>query len=214
MKNVLRNFGIAFGIFALVFMVGTCQLNQPNKPEQIPIDSSFYKAYQDKVSELETSYHNQIKSLSDSKDSLKTIVKGNKRTIAVLRFQATQLESKITEQFQNSDSSMIPVDSIKAITYEYMAAYQETDSICRETIQTLELVSIKQDSIIRLKNSEIVNLKDVMKLNELREQRLSEELNTAYKVQRKAVLKSKLCAGAMILLSGFSGALLIKQTLK
>lgn len=152
--------------------------------------------------------------LSNRKDSLQKIVKGSKKTIAVLKVQSKFLENQIAERLENADSNLIPVDSIKSITLEYIATQQANDSICDTTIHTLEIISTKQDSIIGLNDMELANYRDKIKMNELREQQLTEALNTAYKVQRKAVLKSKICAGAMILLSGFSGALLIKQTLK
>lgn len=216
MRNVLINFAFAISIFAFIFAAGTFFLNNAEKPKpkEIPIDSIYYKAFQHKVNELEKSYRLQVVLLSNSKDSLQKIVKGSKKTIAVLKVQSKLLENQIAERLENADSNLIPVDSIKSITLEYIATQQANDSICDTTIHTLEIISTKQDSIIGLNDMELANYRDKIKMNELREQQLTEALNTAYKVQRKAVLKSKICAGAMILLSGFSGAILIKQTLK
>jgi hypothetical protein len=78
----------------------------------------------------------------------------------------------------------------------------------------LQLVSTKQDSIISLKNKELLNQYDLTRFYQQREQILTEELNTAYKSQRKVLLKAKLFKGMAILLTGVSSALIINQTLK
>ena len=216
MRNILINFTFAIFIFASIFAAGTYYLNNAEKPKpkSIPIDSIYYKAFQNKADELKQSYRKQISLLTQSKDSLQKQVKSGKRALSVLNFQTKLLRLQIVEQLNVPDSTCIPVDSIKTITLDYIAMQQANDSICNTTVHTLELISTKQDSIIGIKDLELNNYKEQIKMNELREQQLTESLNTAYKVQKRAVLKSKICSGAMILISGFSGALLIKQTLK
>lgn len=218
MRNILINFTLALILFASIFVTGTLYLNygEKNKPnsKHIGSDSIYVKAFQNKANELKKSYSKQINLLTQAKDSLQKQVKMSRKAMSVLSVQSKLLKLQITEQLNVPDSTCIPVDSIKTITLDYIAMQQMNDSLCNTTIQTLELMSIKQDSIIGIKNLELDNYKEQLKMNELREQQLTEALNTAYKVQRKAVLKSKICAGAMILISGFSSALLINQTVK
>lgn len=213
MKNALKNFAIAFSVFTLVIIVGTCQVNKTEKPETIPIDTLLINSYKQKVNELQTEYENQIDAIRKTKDSLQNLVLSNKKTIRVLNGQSKLLEIQIKNELQNSDSTFVK-DSLKIKTLEYITIQNERDSICNGSINTLELIASKQDSILMFKDKQNNNLKDLLKQNELREQYLTEQLNTAFKHQRKILLKNKLCAGALILLSGFTTAILINQTLK
>ena len=213
MKNVLKNFAIAFSVFALVVMIGTCHVNKTDKPENIPLDTLLINSYKQKVNELQSEFEKQIHVLNISKDSLQHLVTSTKKTIRVLSGQSKLLELQIKNDLQKADSSLV-TDSLKTNTLNYIAIQNERDSMCNESINTLELIASKQDSILLFKDKQSNNLKDLLKQNELREQYLTEQLNTAYKQQRKILFRNKVCAGALILLSGFTSALLINQTLK
>ncbi len=213
MRNTVKNFAIAFGLFALVFMIGTCHVNNVNKPEKIPLYTALLNSYKEKVNALQFEFEKQIHVLKTTKDSLQNLVKGNKKTIAVLRLNSKQLEIHIKSDLQRADSTMIN-DSLKTNTLNYIAAVNQRDSLCNESINTLEIVASKQDSIIGFQNKEKDNLKDLIRQNELRERYLTEQLNTAYKVQRKIVFRNKFLAGSLFIMTGFASALLINQTLK
>ncbi len=213
MRNVTRNFSIAFGLFALVFMIGTCHVNNTPKPENIPIDTSLFHSYKEKVNILQLEYEKQIHALSNSKDSLHQVVRENKKTISQLKFYSNQLRDKITQTLNKPDSCLAK-DSLKINTLDYIAIQNQRDSICNINTNALEILASKQDSIIVFQNKEQDNLKDLIKQNELRERHLTEQLNTAYKQQRKINFTNKFCASALILMTGFASALLINQTLK
>ncbi len=213
MRNTVKNLAIGFGLFALVFMIGTCHVNNTNKTDKIPIDTSLINSYKEKINALQSEFEKQIHVLKTSKDSLQTVVKGNKKTIAVLRNQSKLLEVQIKNTLQNTDS-IWDSDSLKTNTLNYITSVNQRDSLCNESINTLEIVASKQDSIIGFQNKEKDNLKDLILQNELRERYLTEQLNTAYKVQRKTVFRNKFVAGALFMMTGFASALLINQTLK
>jgi hypothetical protein len=78
----------------------------------------------------------------------------------------------------------------------------------------MEILAGKQDSVIVIQNNEKDNFMELQKQQELNALRLTEQLNTAYKQQRKTLLKSRLLSGTLILISGFTSVLLINQTLK
>ena len=213
MRNTIKNFAIAFGLFTIIVMIGTCHVNNTNKPEKITLDTSLLNSYKEKVNALQFEFEKQIHVLKTTKDSLQNLVKGNKKTIAVLRLNSKQLEIRIKSNLQRADSTMIN-DSLKTNTLNYIALQNERDSLCNESINTLEIMASKQDSIIGFQNKETDNLKDLILQNELRERYLTEQLNTAYKVQRKIVFRNKCLAGALFMMTGFASALLINQKLK
>ena len=53
MRSTVKNFAIEFGLFALVFMIGTCHVNNVNKPEKIPLDTALLNSYKEKVNALQ-----------------------------------------------------------------------------------------------------------------------------------------------------------------
>ena len=73
MKNTIKNFAIAFGLFALVFMIGTCHVNNTNTPEKIPLDTSLFNSYKVKVNALQSEFEKQVLVLKLSKDSLQEL---------------------------------------------------------------------------------------------------------------------------------------------
>jgi hypothetical protein len=213
MKSTIKNFSIAFGLFTLLFMVGTCHVHQNKSPETIPIDTLLFNSYKEKVNALQLEFNKQVIVLTNAKDSLQSLVKGNKKAISILKFQSQHLERSIKKAFNTHDSCFVN-DSLKTTTLSYIAIQNERDSICNESVNTLELIASKQDSIVLFKNKECDNLKDLLKQNDLREKYLTEQLNTAYKQQRKILIRNKFCLGALYVMAGVTSALLINQTLK
>ena len=213
MKSIFKNFALALAVFSFVFILGTCGVSQLKKETAEPIDTNMVHLMKEKVGELQKHYKNQIHSLEKSTDSLKNYFVKSQKTLTKLRTATKLSEQKLVKQL-DSDTSQFVNDSIKPALTNYIALQLEKDSICNESINTLQLVSTKQDSIISLKNKELLNLYDLTKFYQQREQILTEELNTAYKSQRKVLLKAKLFKGMAILLTGVSSALIINQTLK
>jgi|688.fasta_scaffold234798_3 hypothetical protein len=213
MKSIFKNFALALAVFSFVFILGTCGVSQLKKETAEPIDTNMVHLMKEKVGELQKHYKNQIHSLEKSTDSLKNYFVKSQKTLTKLRTATKLSEQKLVKQL-DSDTSQFVNDSIKPALINYIALQLEKDSICKESINTLQLVSTKQDSIISLKNKELLNLYDLTKFYQQREQILTEELNTAYKSQRKVLLKAKLFKGMAILLTGVSSALIINQTLK
>lgn len=213
MKSIFKNFALALAVFSFVFILGTCGVSQLKKETAEPIDTNMVHLMKEKVGELQKHYKNQIHSLEKSTDSLKNYFVKSQKTLTKLRTATKLSEQKLVKQL-DSDTSQFVNDSIKPALTNYIALQLEKDSICKESINTLQLVSTKQDSIISLKNKELLNLYDLTKFYQQREQILTEELNTAYKSQRKVLLKAKLFKGMAILLTGVSSALIINQTLK
>lgn len=213
MKSTFKNFALAFAVFTFVFILGTCGVKQLKKDDVKQTDTTTLNSLKNKVSELELQYRFQINKLVKSKDSLRKQFEKSKMILRKVKANSKVKEESLVTILDKDTSSYV-VDSIKPLTLQYIAIQIEKDSICNESIRILEVVGTKQDSIINLKNKELINLNDLNKIYSLRELTLTEQLNTAYKAQRKAVLKAKVFKGMALLLTGISGALIINQTLK
>jgi hypothetical protein len=214
MKNVFKNLGIGIGIFALIVLIGTCAFKQNESPPISEPDNSYINFLKEKQAELNFIYKNHFYTLQREKDSLMQLVSDKKKSLSVYRYKSKELEQQLRQVLAKVDSSKILNDSVSPLAEIYFAIQQERDSACNQSIRAMEIIAAKQDSVIVIQNREKDNFMELQKQQELNALRLTEQLNTAYKQQRKTILKSRLLSGTLILVSGFTSALLINQTLK
>ena len=214
MKNVFKNLGIGIGIFALIVLIGTCAFKQNESPPISESDNSYINFLKDKQTELNITYKKHFYTLQREKDSLIQLVSEKKKSLSIYRYKSKELEQQLRYVLATVDSSKILNDSVSPLAEIYFAIQQERDSACNQSIRAMEIIAAKQDSVIVIQNREKDNFMELQKQQELNALRLTEQLNTAYKQQRKTILKSRLLSGTLILVSGFTSALLINQTLK
>lgn len=214
MRNVLKNFGIAFGIFALIVFVGTCVFNNQTASPPIQTDTSYVKVLHKNQVSFNKAYEKQINLLKHAKDSLINLVSNNKNMLSKYRVKSKALEQKLITLLTKQDSSRIVNDSISPLSQIYFGIQEQRDSASNQSVTALEVLGVKRDSVIIIQNQEKENYRALQKEQEQRALQLTEQLNTAYKQQKKVLLKSRILTGTLILISGFSSALLINQTLK
>jgi len=215
MKSTMGRLLIAFALFACIVSIGTCTLSQRSKkPDKHPESDSIASIWKNEKVQLQVQYHKQIEKLQSGKDSLQRIVIEKKKSLSQYRNQTALLESQLKSFIANADSSYVSCDSLKPLADEYFASQAENDSTCDSTISTLEQIVANRDSSILLFQKSEANMRDLQREQELRNQLLTDELNTAYKSQKKKIIQNKFLAGGLIFLSGFTTTLLIKQTLK
>ena len=97
MRNITKNFGIAFGIFALIIFIGTCTFNKNENPPPPPPDNSYIKVLKEQQTELETQYKKHISVLEKTSDSLLTLVAKHKTALSLYRFKSNLLEQRLKE---------------------------------------------------------------------------------------------------------------------
>ena len=214
MRTVFRNLGIGFGIFVLIILIGICTFNQKENPPAIQTDTSYVKVLKEKQADLQKKYDKQIVSLKHAKDSLGAVIIKNKQVLAAYRYKSNVMEKQLITLIEKFNSSRIVSDSIRPLAENYIDIQQERDSTCNQSMQALEILGAKKDNIIFIQKQEKDNFRELQKEQEQRALNLTEQLNTAYKQQRKTALKNRILAGTLILLSGFTSSLLINQTLK
>lgn len=215
MKSTFGRLLIAIALFAGIVCIGTCTFTQSTKPPQThPERDSIASMWKKERTELQVQYHKQIDKLQSGNDSLKREVAEKKKALASYRAKAKFLEDRLKSVIQNSDSDYVSTDSIKPLAYDYFAVQDNNNTSCDSTIKTLEQIVANRDASIFLFRKSETNLRDLQREQELRNQLLAEELNTAYKAQKKKVRQNKLLAGGLIFISGFATTLLISQTIK
>lgn len=122
------------------------------------------------------------------------------QTVAVAEKKSDTLS---IEQFLND------CDSLKQQTLAYVAWVDSTQSIYESNISQLENMVAIKDSQVVICRASYLQIKGLLDENLERERKLSDDLNTAYKSQRKKVLQNKLLAGGMLILSGIATTLYI-----
>lgn len=215
MKSVVRNYLIAFGLFLCIIFIGTCTMSkQVEPPDYHPERDSIAILWKKEKEQLQVQYQNKITRLQSVKDSLQRIVKEKKKTLTLYRDKAGFLEDQLKAAIVIADSTYELKDSLLPLATSYFAAQAVNDSVCDSTIITLEQIVANRDSSIVLFKKAEVNMRDLQREQELRNQLLTEELNTAYKEQKKKVRQNKLLAAGLMFISGLTTTLLIKQSFK
>mgnify|MGYP001006378716 CR=1 FL=1 len=216
MKNTPKNFLIAFFLFAAIVFIGTCTVSQrpPERSSPSPVQDSLLKHYEEEKLELQRHFEVQLQKLEVRNDSLSTEVAHSKRLYLTYRIKANSLQSALNDALVKADTVSIVRDTIRPLVDTYFEAEAREDSTCNATISAMEKVIGNRDSAIVIEKGIADNLRDLKAEQEMRVRILTEQLNTAYKVQKRKTLQNKLLAGGLILLSGISSSLLIIQTLK
>lgn len=215
MKAPFKRLLIAFALFTCIVSIGTCTLrDQPKQPDKHPESDSIASLWKKEKLQLQVQYHKQIDKLQSDKDSLQSVVLEKKKALFTYRNKAALLEDQLKNVIANADSGYVLSDSLKSLAYDYFATQAINDSTCDSTINTLEQIVANRDTTIVLFKKSEKNMRDLQREQELRNQLLTEELNTAYKVQKKKILQNKFLAGGLIFISGLTTTLLIHQTLK
>jgi len=195
------------GLFLSVTTCNTTENKMPDKTQSIKASEKaerIDKSYNTDFNFLKSHSDSLQKELSITQSKLKvTKLKLNQSQIALVALAEKKSDTTSIEQFLND------CDSLKAQTLSYVAWVDSTQSSYESNVSQLqELVATKDSQIVIIRNV-YSDLKNLFNENLLREQKLTEDLNTAYKSQRRKVLQNKLLAGGMLILSGIATTLYI-----
>ena len=215
MKPFFKNILIGFAVLICIVCIGTCTLNKtiPDKPPAI-IDTTFVGKWKAKKEFLLKRYDEELIKLQTENDSLKGEVGLKKKLLFVYRSKSNVLENRLKVFAKKLDSSRVYAESLSPLADSLVNAQTLNDSTCNQMIRALEQVVANRDSSISVYKNETATLRDLRKEQADREQLLTEQLNIAFKNQKRIALKGKFIAGGLILLSGFTSALLINQHIK
>jgi hypothetical protein len=162
---------------------------------------------------LAIKYQNALTELQRENIVLKEETQYKKNGLEIARKKAFSLEQQLKNILASSDSTVLGKASINT-AYEYFEAQSAKDTACDQIINSIESQLVNRDSAIVLKDSLLGNFRDLQKEQELQTNLLTEELNTAYKIQKKKRIQNKWLACGMVFVSGIVTTVLIKQKLK
>jgi hypothetical protein len=215
MKSLKSKLGIIVAALLCVLLIGTCSLvqNVRDKVPELP-QETILNQWKKEKQELQNKYEDQLAELQLANDSLGSVVAEKKKSLRIYQRKTSYLEAQLKTAIAIADSSRLGELHLTPLAENYFAVQNLSDSTCNETIHALEQVVANRDSAVFILRQKENGLREIQKEQELRNQYLTDQLNTAYKEQKRKIRQNKLLAAGLIFLSGFTTTLVIKQTLK
>lgn len=197
-------------ITGLFLSLSTCNTGEKVKPDK----TEMIKA-SEKAESIDTNYKTAFESLKTHSDSLQKELSVTQSKLKTTKFKLNQsqialvaLAEKKSDTF-SFEALLNDCDSLKQQTLAYVAWVDSTQSIYETNLVQLREMVATKDSQIVICTASYAQIKGLLDDNLERERKLTEDLNTAYKSQRRKVLQNKLLAGGMLLLSGIATTLYI-----
>lgn len=214
--NQLATFLIT-GFIICLCLLSYCHYCEQATPEENNVqDTLFLNQWRKEKSEkqkLLSTYTQKIQQLNQSEDSLNFILSLHKDLLKSYRYKTKELSQQLQNK-QLRDSSQKNGKIILPILDSLIKFQDLSDSACDINIANLESSLANRDSTIRFYVRIESTLKDLQKQQDLNNQVLTQQLNTAYKMQKKKARQNKLLSGGLLILSGITSALFITQTTK
>lgn len=201
-------------IIGICLFFGTCSTSPPPvKPDKTKVAEA-----EKKVSVIDENYKTENALLKSSSDSLQKELIQTKESLKTTRVKLQKSQSiliALAQKDTTGRSIMEQQDDCDSLKQEAVLFAAIVDSAKAEYecsfIQFENLVAIKDSQIVICGNSYSA-LKSLMDQNLDRERQLTQDLQTAYKVQRKKIIQNKILAGGFLILSGITTTLFINST--
>ena len=195
------------GLFLSLSTCNTGEKVKPDKTEMIKVS--------EKAESIDTNYKTAFEFLKTQSDSLQKELSFTQSKLKTTKFKLNQQQTALVALVEKKsdtlsfEQSLNDCDSLKQQSLAYVAWVDSVQTIYETNIvQLQEMVAIKDSQIVVCATS-YSQLKGLLDENLERERKLTEDLKTAYKSQRRKVLQNKLLAGGMLILSGIATTLYI-----
>lgn len=199
MKQLFSAFII--GIIVCFIAVKSCD----DKPKQVNV-KEIKKEIKTSGKIAETVNHEYEKAkqeFSKVADSLKT--ENQKLNVKL------QVKRALLKRQQTLVVSNIPCDTLRKEVIVLNDLCNVQDSLCSVSISSLNQAVAVRDSQIVMCNRSYQSMFDIQKENQQRQMQLTEELNTAYKANRKKRFENKMLTYGLMIMSGITTTLFIKS---
>jgi hypothetical protein len=199
MKQIISAFLI--GTMVSFIAVKSCS----DKPKQVNLKEikKEIKISGNKAEAIDQSFQKEKQEFARVTDSLE--VENEKLNVKL------QITRALLKKQQNIVVSNIPCDTLKKEVIVLNQLSNEQDSLCGLTINSLHQAVAIRDTQIVMCNRTYQSIFDLQKENLKRQQQLADELNTAYKQNKKKRFKSKLLSCGLMIMTGITTALFIKS---
>ena len=199
MKQLFSAFII--GIVVCFIAVKSCD----DKPQQVNVKEikKEIKTSGNLAETIQQDYQKAKQAFSKVADSLTT---ENQKLNVKLQVTRALLKKQQTVVVSN-----IPCDTLRKEVIVLNDLCNVQDSLCSVSISSLNQAVAVRDSQIVMCNRSYQSMFDIQKENQQRQMQLAEELNTAYKANRKKRFENKMLTYGLMIMSGITTTLFIKS---
>ncbi|MFL5763556.1 MAG: hypothetical protein ACJ77K_06395 [Bacteroidia bacterium] len=169
------------------------------------------------IAKVDSSLTSGNETYQQKTDSLTKELKGYKFLLAEARTELAQKRkgtANLLQKMKNDSSAPCDPLLLDSLSSQIALVNQSTDSLILRYEQkdsiTGQLLATK-DAQILICNNAYQQLRDLAQEGILREQQLTESLNTALKVQKRKRVQSRLLAAGLVFVSGITTTLYIKS---
>jgi hypothetical protein len=201
---------LCIGLFLLF---NTCS----DDPQHLKPDKEQIQIAEHEASLVEEYYQNAFINLKGQSDSLESVLNKTQKQLIATKIKLEQSKFNVVSLFEKDTSGLSvqqklnDCDSLKEEVSEYVFWVDSTQSDYETTITQLHNIVAVKDSEIVVCQISYTQLKSISDDNLQRERKLTEDLETAYKQQRKKQIQNKVLAVGFLILSGVTTSLLIQS---
>lgn len=207
---------IKSGIIALLFLavvcLATCELRKKHSTEIADgYGQELAARWVNEKESMVSQYENKIGRLQQAKDSLWFLVKVGKVKTVGIRLKRNGFDDRLKQVTQGA--ILIPVvrDSIIPLVDSLIVSQLASDSACDETVTRLETIVGNRDSSLQFHKQIEDKLRDIQKEQDLKNKYLSDQLEIAFKEQRRKTKQNKFLSAGLLFISGVFVASLIPR---
>jgi uncharacterized protein YxeA len=201
---------VMLGSIALFHRDNTGAPNIKTSKQQIAQSESQVKL-------IDENYEQAMLLFKKRNDSLQRELKQTQLKLQAAKVRLDQSQISVLH-FANKDTAhesivqqLSDCDSLKTQVIAFAGIIDSTRDIYECNIMQLQNKVAIRDSELVLCQSSYTEMKNLMDENLERERQLTEDLQTAYKQQRRKAIQSKLLAGGFLLLSGITTTLYLNS---
>ncbi len=210
---------VIISLLIIAVMLGSIALFHNDKPNVSTVkqDKQLLIKSEQQVKLIDSHYQQDIALLKKRSDSLQSELNQTQVKLQVAKVKLSQSEITVLH-FAKKDTTHESVreqlsdcDSLKEQVFAFAGLMDSTRNIYECNITQLRNVVAIKDSELVICKSAYSEMKNLMDENLERERQLTEDLQTAYKQQRRKILQSKLLAGGFLILSGITTTLYLNS---
>lgn len=201
---------LCIGLFLLF---STCS----NDTEHLKPDKEQIQNAEHEANLVEKYYQNAFINLKVHSDSLERVLNKTQRQLIATKIKLEQSKFNVVSLVERDTSGLSvqqklnDCDSLKEEVSDYVVWVDSTQNGYEAEIRQLTNIVAVKDSEIVVCQISYTQLKSISDDNLQRERKLKEDLETAYKQQRKNRIQNKFLAAGFLILSGITTSLIIQS---
>lgn len=199
-------------ITGMFLLFGKCSSDQVYKPDKTQVVQS-----EKQISVVDKHYQHAIVSLQRQSDSLQKELTQTQYKLKVLKLKLQQSKFDVVELAKKDTTGISKMqqlndcDSLKQQVLLFTNWVDSTQTDYEQNIAEFNNLLAVKDSQLVICSTSYTDLKSIADDNLQRERKLTEDLNTAYKQQRKNRIQNKFLAAGFLILTGITTTFLINS---